>query len=394
MTRRLWCNPSLGVAGDMLLGALLDSGADEVFVRTQLELLELDGWSLGVEPATRRGLVAARAVVHTDVQEHHRSWSHIDAMLSSSGLHDDVAAGARRTFRALGEAEATVHDIEIDRVHFHEVGALDAIIDVVGSWAALVSLDVDEVVSAPVGLGSGTATMAHGTVPVPAPAVLELLVGAPTSPVEVSAETATPTGVALLVSMVDRWGPPPAGTLRATGRGAGAWDPPSHPNVVTAVLLDDAHDATPDDTADGAAAVAATVAATVLETNLDDVTPEVLARVVEQALALGADDAWVTPAVMKKGRAGHVLSVLCRPELSARLRQLVVTETGTLGLRERTVTKHELARREEIVELDGCPIRVKVGPYGAKAEHDDVVAAAERLGRPVRDVARAALELR
>jgi uncharacterized protein (TIGR00299 family) protein len=390
VTRRLWCNPSLGVAGDMLLGALLDAGADEAFVRGQLELLELDGWSLDVQHATRRGLVAARAIVHTDVQEHHRSWSHIDAMLSSTGLHDDVAAGARRTFRALGEAEATVHGIDIDRVHFHEVGALDAIVDVVGSWAARVSLDVDEVVGAAVGLGSGTAQMAHGTVPVPAPAVLELLVGVPTTPVDVSAETATPTGVAMLVTMVDRWGPPPAGTLRATGRGAGAWDPPSHPNVVTAVLLDDAHDTTPGAPDHGAV----TVAATVLETNLDDVTPEVLARVVEQALALGADDAWVTPAVMKKGRAGHVLSVLCRPELSTRLRELVVTETGTLGLRERTVAKHELARREEIVELDGCPIRVKVGPYGAKPEHDDVVAAAERLGRPLRDVARAALELR
>jgi uncharacterized protein (DUF111 family) len=198
MTRRLWCNPSLGVAGDMLLGALLDAGADEAFVRNQLERLELDGWSLEVEPTTRRGLVAARAVVRTEVQEHHRSWSHIDAMLSSAGLHHDVAAGARRTFRSLGDAEATVHGIDIDRVHFHEVGALDAIVDVVGSWAALVSLDVDEVVSAAVGLGSGTATMAHGTVPVPAPAVLELLVGVPTTPVEARAETATPTGVAVL----------------------------------------------------------------------------------------------------------------------------------------------------------------------------------------------------
>jgi uncharacterized protein (TIGR00299 family) protein len=384
VTRRLWCNPSLGVAGDMLLGALLDAGADEAFVRNQLERLELDGWSLEVEPTTRRGLVAARAVVRTEVQEHHRSWSHIDAMLSSAGLHHDVAAGARRTFRSLGDAEATVHGIDIDRVHFHEVGALDAIVDVVGSWAALVSLDVDEVVSAAVGLGSGTATMAHGTVPVPAPAVLELLVGVPTTPVEARAETATPTGVAVLVTMVDRWGPPPAGTLRSTGRGAGAWDPPTHPNVVTAVLLDDGHDA---------CVGAATVAATVLETNLDDVTPEVLARVVEQALALGADDAWVTSAVMKKGRSGHVLSVLCRPELCTRLSALVATETGTLGLRERTVAKHELARHIEVVELDGCPIRVKVGPHGAKAEHDDVVAAAERLGRPVRDVASAALKL-
>jgi hypothetical protein len=386
--RRLWCNPSLGVAGDMLLAALVDLGADDAFVRGQLARLGLDGWSLTIEPTTRRGLVATRAVVDAELHDHHRPWSQIDALLASTELHDDVATGARRTFRALGEAEARVHGIDIDQVHFHEVGAVDAIVDIVGAWAALVSLDVDEVVSAPVGLGSGTATMAHGTVPVPAPAVLELLVGAPTTPVDVSAETATPTGVALLVTMVDRWGPPPAGTVRSSGRGAGTWDPTTHPNVVSAVLFD-SEPSVHDDETTGSRVVHATV----LETNLDDVTPEVLAQVVEYALALGADDAWVTPAVMKKGRAGHVLSVLCRPELSDRMRALLAVETGTLGMRERTVAKHELPRRVEVVELDGCSIRVKLGPHGAKAEHDDVVAAAQRLGRPVREVARAALQL-
>lgn len=376
--RQLWCNPSLGVAGDMLLGALLAVGADEGFVRDQLDALGLPGWRMEVTGTTRRGLVATSVRVEAPDHDHHRPWSHIDAMLATAGLHPGVRDGARRTFRALGEAEATVHGIDLDQVHFHEVGAVDAIIDIVGCWAALVSLEVGPVVSAPVGLGSGTATMAHGRVPVPAPAVLELLVGAPSQPVDVTAETATPTGVALLVTMADRWGPPPAGTVRATGRGAGTWDPESHPNVVTAVVVE-----APQDTG--------VVTATLLETNLDDVTAEVLAHVVVRALELGADDAWLTPLVMKKARPGHLLSVLCRPDLAAELLQMVAVETGTLGIRERSITKHELPRRTDVVDVDGHRVRIKVGPHGAKPEHDDVAAAAALLGQPLRHVAALAM---
>lgn len=377
--RQLWCNPSLGVAGDMLLGALLAVGADEAFVRAQLEALDLPGWRLEVTDTTRRGLVATAVRVDAPDHDHHRPWSRIDAMLAAAGLHPRVSDGARRTFRALGAAEATVHGIEIDRVHFHEVGAVDAIVDIVGCWAALMSLEVEGVVSAPVGLGAGTVAMAHGQVPVPAPAVLELLVGAPSVPVDVATETATPTGVALLVTMVERWGPPPAGVVLATGRGAGSWDPDSHPNVVTAVLMEPADRPEP-------------VTATVLETNLDDVTAEVLAHVMVRALERGADDAWVTPIVMKKGRPGHLLSVLCRPELADGLREEVAAGTGTLGIRERSVTKHELDRRTELLDIDGHPVRIKVGPHGAKPEHDDVAAAAVALGRPLRQVAAQALD--
>lgn len=383
MTRTLWCNPALGVAGDMLLGALVDVGADEGFVRDQLARLALDGWSLELARTTRGGLVAARAQVHTEEQHHHRSWSTIDALLAASTLEAPVADGARRTFRALGEAEARVHGIELDAVHFHEVGALDAIVDIVGCWAALTSLAVHEVVSGPVGLGGGSATMAHGRVPVPAPAVLQLLVDAPTVPVDTDAETATPTGVALLVTMADRWGPPPAGVLRRSGRGAGRRDPDSHPNVVTV--------ATWERTSDGADQPGP-VAAALIETNVDDVTPEVLAHVVDRALAAGADDAWTTAIVMKKGRPAHLVSVLCRPELAAELRTLVAAETGTLGLRERRVDKHELPRRVERVHVGDHEVRIKVGPHGAKPEHDDVAVAAAHLGRTHRDVAAEALE--
>ena len=379
MSRRaLWCNPELGVAGDMVLAALLDAGADESFVRDQLAVLPVEGWSLSVGPATRRGLIGTRVVVEAPDQDHHRPWSRIDAMLADSTLDPDVAAGARRTFQVLGVAEAKVHGVDLDQVHFHEVGAVDAIVDIVGSWAAFVSLAIDEVTCSAVGLGSGTAAMAHGRVPVPAPAVLEMLVGVPTVPVGTTMETATPTGVALLVTMADRWGPPPAGTVVTAGRGAGTHDPESHPNVVTAVVLD-------------TTGAASTVAATVLETNVDDVSPEVLAHVVERALTAGADDAWITPIVMKKGRPGHLVSVLCRPELAEVLRELLAAETGTLGVRERQVDKHELPRRVEEVLVDGCTVRVKIGPHGAKPEHDDLARAASALGRSLRDVASDAL---
>lgn len=387
MSRTLWCNPALGVAGDMLLGALLDLGADQGFVLAQLETLPVDGWSLTVTQTTRRGLVATSVQVDAPDDDHHRPWSRIDRMLAEAPLDPYVADGARRTFRRLGEAEAAVHGIGIDEVHFHEVGAVDAIVDIVGTWAALSSLDVTEVRSGPVGLGHGTTGMSHGVVPVPAPATLELLVGVPTVAVDWQAETATPTGVALLVSMVEDWGGSPGGRVAATGRGAGSRDPQSHPNVVTVVAFDGEPSVSTD------AATSEAIGAVVIETNLDDVTPEVIGHVIDRALALGADDAWASAITMKKSRPGHQLHVLCRPELAAALRELVAEETGTLGLRERRVDKYELGRRIDHVVVDGQRIRIKVGPHGAKPEHDDVVAASAALGRPLRRVSAEALGL-
>ncbi len=377
----IWFNPAVGVAGDMVMASLFGLGADPDRVRAQLGMLPVDGWELTVGSATRRGLVAVRVdVAHRD-GDHHRPWSTIDAMLAEAGLERFVADGARRTFAALARAEADVHGVGLDDVHFHEVGAVDAIVDIVGSWAALHDLGGDTVAvgSAAVGLGSGATPMAHGTVPVPAPATLELLVGRPTVPVDLQGETATPTGVALLVAMAGSWGPPPAGVVRAIGRGAGHRDPESHPNVLTAVQLD------------APLSPHGPVTAAIIETNVDDVTPETLGHVVERAMELGADDAWVTPIVMKKSRPAHSVSVLCRPELAAPLRELLARETGTLGIRQRVTEKYELARRTVSVEVDGQPVRIKVGPHGAKAEHADLAAAAATLGRPLRTVAEQAL---
>ncbi len=385
----VWFNPALGVAGDMIVAALIDLGAQESVVRDQLERLALPGWQLEVRPTSRRGLTATAVDVTVPDQDHHQPWSRIDALLADGGLESAVADGARRTFAALARAEASVHGIDVDQVNFHEVGALDAIVDVVGAWAALWSLGdaaMPTVASAPVGLGSGTAPMAHGVLPVPAPAVLELLTGHPTTPVDTGLETATPTGVALLVTMADRWGGLPDGVVRASGRGAGTADPPTHPNVLAVVLTDPA-------LADPSPSTGQRVAARLIQTNLDDVTGEVVAHVIDRAIGEGADDAWAVATTAKKGRPGVQLSVLCRPELTDRLARLVASGTGTLGWRERDVDKIELERHTDLVEVgigaDGRPVtvRVKVGPHGAKPEFDDLAALAEVTGRPVRALA-------
>ena len=400
MTSSLWINPALGVAGDMVLGSLFDLGADQAWVRSQLAAIELPGWSLEVSPTHRRGLVATAVDVQVLSHDHHRPWSQIDAMLSSAALDPRVAEGARKSFWLLGTAEAKVHGIALDEVHFHEVGAVDAIIDILGSWAALVSLGVTQVHSGPIGLGTATQRMAHGIIPVPAPATLELLVGIPTVPVDWDCETATPTGVALLAAMVDTWGNIPAGIIERTGRGAGSKDPDSHANVVTAVLLDTsppvvtasliANDASSSPTAHQEPA-GEWFTSTMIETNLDDITPEILGHVLTELVALGADDAWVTPITMKKSRSAHQLSVLCTPELAPQIVEFITSETATLGFRQWDLTKRELPRTMHTIDLHGYPVRIKVGPHGAKPEHEDLVAASQGLGKAVRQLSIEAL---
>ncbi len=386
--RHLWFDPGFGAAGDMLLGALLGLGAPVDEVRAGLTGLGVTGWALDHEEVLRCSLASHRAVVDAPAGDHHRSWSSIDALLAGADLPPTVADGARTTFRRLGQVEAGIHRVDLDAVHFHEVGALDAIVDIVGSWLALDLLGVTEVSAGPVGLGSGTTRAAHGQLPVPAPATADLLVGAPVKPLAVEAETVTPTGAALLATMAGRWGPIPTGRLLATARGAGGRDPKGHPNVVTAHLLDPSPlDGAGPTSADGASSQPAVE----VTTNLDDLSPEVVGHVIARAIEAGADDAWASPIVMKKNRPGVVLSVLCHPDRLPELQRLVFAETGTLGLRVRPTDKRVLARRFDTVEIRGVTVRVKVGPHGAKPEHDDLVEASRLTSQPVRQLAVEAL---
>lgn len=379
MSRTIWIDPGFGASGDMLLGALLGLGAELDQITRGLARLGFDGWSVEQETVLRCGLSSTRAVVNAPPSAHHRSWATIDQLISDASLPDRVANGARATFRRLGEVEAAQHGVAIDEVHFHEVGAVDAIVDIVGVWLALDQLDVVNVLVGPVGLGHGSVRAAHGILPLPAPATVALLTGAPIRSLDIELETCTPTGAALL-STLGVWGPLPDGVLVKSARGAGGRDPETHPNVVTTIVLETALL----ETAAEAEGEVEPVRSVILSTNLDDTTPEVLGHTMQRLLESGADDAWVTPITMKKNRPAHELNVLASPEHADQLRRLMVVETGTLGVRVTPTTKHPLTRRTEEVIVRGGTVRIKVGPHSAKPEHDDLVALSASTGIPIR----------
>jgi len=291
---------------------------------------------------------------------------------------------AQKVFACLAVAEGFVHDVSPEEVHFHEVGGLDALIDVVGTCLALESLDVASVYASPVAVGTGMVSGAHGVLPNPAPAVLQLLAGAPVHGTGQTAELTTPTGAALLAGLVASFGPLPPMKVTGGGYGAGSRELPGTANVLQVVLGEEPvlDRGLPGQAQD----------LVVLEANVDDVTGEVLAHTVEVLMGAGALDAWLVPVLAKKGRPGHVVSVLAEPEKVPVLARALTRETGTLGFRQHTVARYALAREEVEVEVDGQVVHVKVGPHRLKAEHDDCVRAASQLGLPVGEVARHAEE--
>jgi uncharacterized protein (TIGR00299 family) protein len=382
--RVVYVNGAAGVAGDMLLGALVDAGAAAVAIDEILAGLSLDGYRLTFERTQRSGIAASRAIVQSEAQHEHRPVSEIHGLLARAALPSEVRDNAKRVFDALAEAEGVIHGVPPADVELHEVGAVDAIVDVVGVCAALHVLAIDRVVSSPVAMGHGSISAAHGQLPNPPPAVARLLAGrrVPIVGVDTAMELATPTGVALLVTLADAFGALPSMTVDAVGYGAGRADPPGRPNVVQVLVgtLTATASATP---RPGRPAVA-------LEANVDDVTGEVLAHTITALLAAGAYDAWATPIVMKKGRPAHTVAALADPADLDRLAAVLLAETGSLGLRATTVERWPQRRSDCTVEVGGQPIRVKVADGRAKPEHDDAVAAATALGRPLRDVLREA----
>ena len=374
-----WLHPFAGIAGDMTLGALLDAGAELSFVVSTLEGLNVDGWSLTTEQVDRNGIRATRAVVDAPEQHHHRHWSDIRSMLEQASLPERVRTRALAVFETLAIAEGKVHGLPPDEVHFHEVGALDAIVDIVGSCAALESLNIDEVASGPVAVGVGSISAAHGILPNPPPAVVNLLEGIPTVSVDVDMELTTPTGAAIIKALADRVGPMPDMTINGSGYGAGTRDLVDRANVTQVIV------GTSTDTASQTDERVEKV--TELSTNLDDVTGEVLGHAISQLVDAGALDAWVTPIVMKKGRPAHTLSVLATPTDAPSLVDVMMSTTGTLGVRSRQIERTVAARQIVTVSVDGHRIDVKVSDFRAKAEFDHALEAAEALGVPVTEVA-------
>ena len=408
-----WFDPVSGIAGDMALGALLDAGADLEFVIEQLQTLGVDGWQLSTERVRRNELAATRAVVDAPEGHHHRRWRHIRELLEGASLEDRIRGRALAAFEALAVAEGQVHGVPPDDVHFHEVGALDAIVDIVGVCAALESLGVDEVACGPVAVGKGTIHAAHGVLPNPPPAVGYLLAGHPVVGVDIDMELTTPTGAAIVAALASTFGPVPPMTLTSVGFGAGTRELPGRPNV-TGVLIGTATVSDGSGSSGGesgasaeraeaggpAAALGTSMSAVAgaestselveLATNLDDVSGELLGHAIDELLAAGALDAWAVPIVMKHGRPAHTLMALCSADEVTALGDLMARLTGTLGLRARTVVRTALERHVSTVHVDGQTIRVKHGPYRSKPEWADVVAAAEALDRTPADVARAA----
>jgi uncharacterized protein (TIGR00299 family) protein len=329
---------------------------------------------------TRHGLGATRVHVHTTDSPHHRTWPDVRALLTEAALAPAVRDGALAVFERLALAEGRVHRISPDEVHFHEVGALDALADVVGVIAGFHHLGLSRLTASPVALGSGSARGAHGVVPVPGPAVLELLVGLPVVAGAVPAEMCTPTGAALVAHLVDEWTTLPPMRVERVGTGAGGRDPVELPNVVRLVLGSEA---------------APAGQPVILETNVDDLDPRLWPGVLDTLFTAGASDAWLTPILMKKGRPAHTLSALCRPEAVPAVQAAVFAATSSIGLRIVPVGKVALERTQATVDVLGGQVGVKIATDGGRAvnvsvEYEDVAALARKLGLPVKEVLRAA----
>ncbi|MEA2685757.1 MAG: pyridinium-3,5-bisthiocarboxylic acid mononucleotide nickel chelatase [Actinomycetota bacterium] len=362
----------------MALGSLIDAGAELSEVVALLERLPVTGWSVDCESVLRAGVAATKVHVRAEDTAVVRTYGHITGLIDEARLPVRVRDRVQAVFRALAEVEGRLHRRPPEQVHFHEVGGLDAIVDVVGTCAALEVLGVDQVTASPVATGLGMIRSAHGALPNPAPAVLELLRGVPTYGRDVSVELTTPTGAALLAAMSVGYGPLPDMTLAATGYGAGDRDLDGLPNMVQVVVGDVA-------TA-GLATPRPGQPVVVLEVNVDDITGEVLAHSIAALMEAGAHDAWVTPILMKKGRPAYTVSVLADPVLADELAAVLTAETGSLGVRGATLERWPAARDEWEVEVDGLPVRVKVSAGRVKAEHDDAVRVARRRGVPLREV--------
>ena len=374
-----------GAAGDMIVASLLDAGASLDALREEIAKLPVGEVGIVAEPVRRRGLAALSFQVHEPAHNHkhghghkHRRLGDILEMIDRAGLAERAADRARRIFRRLAEAEAKVHGTGIEEVHFHEVGAVDSIVDIVSACVAMELLGVEKVLSGPIALGSGTITCAHGELPAPAPATAQLVVGVAVHSPGIDGEATTPTGAAILTTLAESYGPAPSMTVSAVGCGAGTRETGELPNVLRVFIGELADDADLDSVVE-------------LSANLDDCSGEVIGAAIARLLSAGCLDAWASPVVMKKSRPGWLLSALCATGDVAEAERIVFAETTTFGIRRRLCRRAKLRRRHKTVETPYGPVRVKIGCRGeqqitAAPEFEDCRRAAEAHGVAVREV--------
>ena len=372
-----------GASGDMLLGAVVDLGLPIEHLREELRKVPLSGYRLESRRVTRSGLAATKVdVIAEGPSPAHRHLRHIVEMLDASGLDPAEKERAAGLFRRLAEAEAGVHGTSVEKVHFHEVGAVDSIVDIVGGVIALRWLGAARFAASPLNVGTGTVTMSHGTFPVPPPATAALVAGVPVYGAG-EGELLTPTGALLVTAHATEYGPLPAMRIERTGHGAGGRETKGRPNVLRLIVGEEA----------GAPAGERVL---VIETELDDASPQLLGPLVDQLLAAGAKDAYFTPVQMKKGRPGVLVTAIADPSRREAIEELLFRETTTLGVRRQTWDRTVLERETATVETAYGPIRVKIGRragvvYNAWPEFDDCQRAAGEKGVAVKEVLAAAL---
>jgi uncharacterized protein (TIGR00299 family) protein len=348
-----------GISGDMTLGALVDAGCDVERLRADLRGLQVPGWELSAEKVWKNGMAATYVKVKTENQSKHRSLGAINEILQKSQLAPGVRERAAAIFTKLGEAEARVHDVPLEKVHFHEVGAVDAIVDIVGACIGFQALGIDKFACSALNVGGGTAKMAHGVLPVPAPATADLLQGKPTYSNGVQKELTTPTGAAIIATLCDSFGPQPPMSVSAIGYGAGTADLESQPNVVR-ILIGEATEETVTGFDEEIA---------VIEANLDDMNPQIYGYFLEKALAAGALDVYTTPVQMKKNRPGTLLTVLCKPQDTNTLMSLIFAETTTFGARTYRAQRRTLPREFLKVATAFGDVRVKISRVNGRILH-------------------------
>jgi uncharacterized protein (TIGR00299 family) protein len=370
-----------GVSGDMTLGALVDAGAELGAIEAELRKLPVKGWSVAAEKVKRGALAATFVRVTTQETHHHRGLTKILDTIAAAGLASRVAERAAAIFRRLGEAEARIHNTTVEQVHFHEVGALDAIVDIVGAAVGFELLGIEEFACSAVNVGGGRAETAHGPLPVPAPASVEMLRGKPVYSSGIEKELTTPTGAAIVSTLCTRFGALPAMTASAIGYGAGSWELKEQANVLRLVIGESA----------AVSARPGEQVVTVLETNLDDMNPQIYGYLAEQAFAAGALDVYSTAVQMKKGRPGVLLTLLCEPAAADRLVDLLFRETTTLGVRSYEARRRVLARETVTVETSLGSVRMKLARMNgsvlnAAPEYEDCRRIAAERGVPLKQV--------
>ena len=385
-TRHAYFDCFSGISGDMVLGALVDAGADLRAIESELRKLGLEGWEISASKVKRGQIYATQVKVETTEGHHHRGLSVILQRIEKAKLEPRVAERVRKIFTRLAEAEAKVHRMPLEKVHFHEVGAVDSIVDIVGAAIGFELLGIDEFSCSALDVGAGQVKTAHGLLPVPAPATAELLKGAPMFTSGIAKELVTPTGAAIATTLATRYAEIPEMTLKAIGYGAGSADLKEKANVLRILIGEN-------EASEAGEHWDAPV--TVIETNVDDMSPQIYGYFVERALAAGALDIFSSPVQMKKNRPGLLVTMLSEPDNVSRLIDLVFRETTTIGVRAHDVRRKTLARESVIVETRFGEVRMKISRMNgsvlnATPEYEDCQRIAAQKNIPLKHVLEAA----